>query len=125
MTEEKLREEEAEAGREAAAEEESPAPAESGETAALRQELESTQARVEQLERERFLLGKGVPEEDLDYYVFKIGRLVTEDRDFAEAAKSFLKERRPAARSTGASLAGRGGRQESTGEIMNRLLRSC
>ena len=94
----------------------------------LRAELSRTRERVTQLERERSLLTQGVPEEDLDYYVFKIGKLVSEEKDFEEAAKEFLKqrtsERRAAApRSTGASLAGRPSSPRSTNDTMNRILR--
>ena len=94
----------------------------------LRAELSRTRERVTQLERERSLLTQGVPEEDLDYYVFKIGKLVSEEKDFEAAAKEFLKqrasERRAAApRSTGASLAGRPSSPRSTNDTMNRILR--
>ena len=94
----------------------------------LRAELSLTRARVTQLERERTLLSQGVPEEDLDYYVFKIGKLVSEEKDFETAAKEFLKQRasdrRAAApRSTGASLAGRPSSPRSTNDTMNRILR--
>ena len=94
----------------------------------LRAELSLTRARVTQLERERTLLSQGVPEEDLDYYVFKIGKLVSEEKDFETAAKEFLKlrasDRRAAApRSTGVSLSGRPSRPRSTNDTMNRILR--
>ena len=94
----------------------------------LRAELSRARERVTQLERERTLLTQGVPEEDLDYYVFKIGKLVSEEKDFEAAAKEFLKqrasERRAAApRSTGASLAGRPSSPRSTNDTMNRILR--
>lgn len=96
----------------------------------LRAELSLTRARVTQLERERTLLSQGVPEEDLDYYVFKIGKLVSEEKDFETAAKEFLKQRasdrRAAApRSTGASLSGRPSRPRSTNDTMNRILRGA
>ena len=94
----------------------------------LRAELSKARERVIQLERERTLLSQGVPEEDLDYYVFKIGKLVSDEKDFDTAAKEFLKqrasERRAAApRSTGASLSGRPSRPRSTNDTMNRILR--
>ena len=111
--------EEAEAGQAAGAED-------GEESAALRRELEASRARVTELERERLLLARGVPEEDLDYYVFKIGKLVTEKRDFAAAAGEYLKQRarrHPAPVSTGASLSGRTARTQSVNETMNRLLR--
>ena len=94
----------------------------------LRAELSRARERVTQLERERTLLSQGVPEEDLDYYVFKIGKLVSDEKDFDTAAREFLKqrasERRAAApRSTGASLSGRPSRPRSTNDTMNRILR--
>ena len=93
----------------------------------LRAELSRTKERVTQLERERTLLSQGVPEEDLDYYVFKIGKLVSEEKDFEAAAKEFLKQRaadrRAAPRSTGASLSGRPSSPRSTNDTMNRILR--
>ena len=96
----------------------------------LRAELSRVRERVTQLERERTLLSQGVPEEDLDYYVFKIGKLVSEEKDFETAAKEFLKQRasdrRAAApRSTGASLSGRPSRPRSTNDTMNRILRGA
>ena len=93
-------------------------------TEELRAELSRARERVTQLERERTLLSQGVQEEDLDYYMFKIGKLVSEEKDFATAAKEFLKQHRSAApRNTGASLAGRTARPRSTNETMNRILR--
>ena len=102
-----------------------PAP---GDYEALRQELAGARERVTQLERERSLLSQGVPEEDLDYYVFKIGKLTHDGKDFDAAAKEFLAARRnarpaPLRRSTGASLAGRALPGPSASETMNRLLR--
>ena len=75
-----------------------------------------------------YLLSQGVAEEDLDYYVFKIGKLMTGEKDFDTAAKEFLKQhgaprRASAPHSTGASLAGRATAPRSTNETMNRILR--
>lgn len=93
----------------------------------LRHELENAQARVRQLERERVLLSAGVPEEDLDYYAFKIGKLAENGQDFAKAAKAYLREHglRQASRpvSTGGSLFGHAAKARSTNETMNALLR--
>ena len=96
--------------------------------AGLRAALSRAEERVSQLERERSLLSQGVAEEDLDYYVFKIGKLVTEEKDFDTAAKEFLKQRAAVRRasaphSTGASLAGRAAAPRSTSDTMNRILR--
>ena len=96
--------------------------------AELRAALTRAEERVTQLERERALLSQGVAEEDLDYYVFKIGKLMTGGKDFDTAAKEFLKQngaarRASAPRSTGASLSGRVSVPRSTNDTMNRILR--
>ena len=62
---------------------------------AAKTDLAAAQAELEQLRREKFLRDKGVPVEDVDYYAFKIGKLVTEDKAFDEAAEEFLKENTP------------------------------
>ena len=109
--------------------EDSAASAVDGNAAAeLRAALSRAEERVTQLERERALLSQGVPEEDLDYYVFKIGKLMTGEKDFDTATKEFLKQhgaprRASAPHSTGASLAGRATAPRSTNETMNRILR--
>ena len=95
---------------------------------ALRRELDLAREQVTRLERERVLLSRGVPEDDLDYYLFKIGRLVTPEKDFSAAAKDFLKQHRPRqavgpALSTGASLASAAPRPQTPNEAMNRILR--
>ena len=92
---------------------------------ALQQDLENALQRVRQLERERWLLSQGVPEEDLDYYAFKIGSLVTSEKDFAAAAKDYLRERRlrPDGISTAAALGGRISKAPSVNETMNSLIR--
>ena len=104
-------------------------PDENGEE--LWQQLEAARSRVEQLERERFLLLQGVPEEDLDYCVFRIGTLVTEKKDFAAAARDFLSRQKAGGERTGfrtgASLTGGLGGQRDAGktpnDVMNSLIR--
>ena len=93
-------------------------------------ELAETRSRLETAERERHLLARGVPEEDLDYYVYKIGKLVTEEKDFSAAAKEYLKKnpvRRGAVSvSSGGQLSGGGNRPAQSGnEIMNRIIRGA
>ena len=92
---------------------------------ALQQDLENALQRVRQLERERWLLSQGVPEEDLDYYAFKIGSLVTSEKDFAAAAKDYLRDHRlrPGGISTAAALGGRISKAPGVNETMNRLIR--
>lgn len=66
-----------------------------GERDAAKTALATANAELEQLKREKFLTGKGVPADDLDYYVFKIGKLVTDSKTFEQAAEDFLKENAP------------------------------
>lgn len=54
--------------------------------------LREANAKAEQYERERLLLSKGVPLEDVDYYAFKIGKLVTETQDFAKSVELYFKD---------------------------------
>lgn len=58
-------------------------------------QLTQAQTELEQLRRERLLLAQGVSQEDVDYYAYKIGKLVSETVDFEKAAEQFLKERTP------------------------------
>lgn len=60
-----------------------------------RSDLADAKARLEQYEREKFLASKGVPTDDLDYFVFKIGKLVTDKKSFESAAEEFLKDNVP------------------------------
>ena len=92
----------------------------------LRAELEKVRSQCAKLEHERFLLGRGVPEEDLDYYAFKIEQLEGAKENFAKAAKEYLKAHplRRAAVSSGAELGAGGSRRPaSSSELMNQLLR--
>ncbi len=93
----------------------------------LRGELEAARRDAEQLRRERFLLLKGVAEDDLDYFVFKIDKLVNDETDFESAATAFLKQRekKPPAGifRSGAKMTGGAPRAASASETMNRLIR--
>ena len=93
----------------------------------LRAELETVRGELARLEHERFLLARGVPEEDVDYYSFKIGKLPGAKDDFQKAATEYLKAHpvRRASVSSGAEL-GNGGvrRPETSSELMNQLLRN-
>ncbi len=93
----------------------------------LRRELAASREEAEQLRRERFLLLKGIPEEDLDYYVFKIGKLTEDGTAFAEAAEAFLKKQEkkqaPGLFRSGAKLSGGAPRAATANETMNRLIR--
>lgn len=57
-----------------------------------RTQLTAAQAEIEQYKREKLLLSKGVPANDVDYYAFKIGKMVTDSKTFEQAAEDFFKE---------------------------------
>lgn len=87
--------------------------------------LAAAQAELEQFRREKFLLGKGVSAEDVDYYAYKIGKQVTDTVDFEKAAEAYLKENPPAGTVTVDLSAPLGGGQpaKTENEMMNGLIR--
>ena len=58
----------------------------------LRQDLTNAQNEVRQMKNEKFLSGKGVKAEDLDYVSFKISKMVDDKTTFEKAAEKYLKE---------------------------------
>ena len=112
----------AEDAAEAAAEEK-----EDPETVKLREELAAVKGQLLRMEHERYLLSRGVPEEDLDYYAFKIEHSEGAGDDFKRAARDYLKAHpvRRTAVSSGAELGAAGVRKPGTpNDLMNQLLRS-
>ena len=105
----------------------SPGSSDEEDLSAMKSELEAARRDAEQLRRERFLLLKGVAEDDLDYFVFKIDKLVNDETDFETAATAFLKQRekKPPAGifRSGAKMTGGAPRAASASETMNRLIR--
>ena len=100
---------------------------EDGEMKKLREELESVRGQLARMEHERYLLSRGVPEEDLDYYAFKIEHMDSAGTDFRKAAKEYLKAHpvRHATVSSGAELGAGSARKAATSsELMNQLLRN-
>jgi len=100
---------------------------EDGEMKKLREELESVREQLTRMEHERYLLSRGVPEEDLDYYAFKIEHMDSAGADFRKAAKEYLKAHpvRHATVSSGAELGAGSARKAATSsELMNQLLRN-
>ena len=92
----------------------------------LRTDLENANAQIARLQNERYLLSRGVPEEDLDYYLFKIGQVEGAKDDFKGAAKSYLKNHpiKRATVSSGAELNGsRRSKPQTANEMMNSILR--
>lgn len=91
-----------------------------------RRELAAKEAELEQHHREVFLQSLGVPAEDTDYYAFKIGKLVTDETTFEDAAKEYFKDGRGTVRvvNTGANInGGKAKPSGSTNDIMNNLIK--
>lgn len=90
-------------------------------------ELTAAQAKIEQYEREKLLIGKGVSLEDVDYYAFKIGKLVTDKKNFEQAATEYFSENKPRGSvlvDFGGSLSG-GSTKNTPNEAMNALIRGA
>ena len=86
----------------------------------LRADLETARGQVTRLEHERYLLQRGVPEEDLDYYLFKVEKMESAQDDFKKAATI-----KRTAVSSGAELSeSRKSKPQSASELMNSLLRN-
>lgn len=61
-------------------------------TEELQRERDEALAKVEQMNNEKILSGKGVRADDMDYVMFKVSKMVDEKTDFKKAAEKFLKE---------------------------------
>jgi hypothetical protein len=86
--------------------------------------LAAANEELEQFKREKLLTGMGVSADDVDYYAFKIGKLVTEDKTFEDAAKEYLQDKTggKVRVDLGAALSG-SKVATTTNESMNQLLR--
>lgn len=91
-----------------------------------RTQLTAAQAELEQYKREKLLLSKGVPANDVDYYAFKIGKLVNDSKTFEQAAEDFFKENNTGKVHVdlGAPLGG-GSLNKTANEQMNALIRGA
>lgn len=89
-------------------------------------QLTAAQTELEQYKREKLLLSKGVSADDVDYYAFKIGKLVTDSVTFEQAAEQFLAEKRPGTVRVDFSAPIGGGKpQKTANEEMNALIRGA
>lgn len=61
-------------------------------TARLQQERDDALNKVQQMENEKLLTAKGVKQNDLDYVMFKVSKLVDDKTTFEKAAEKYLKE---------------------------------
>lgn len=87
-------------------------------------DLAAVKAELEGLKNEKLLREKGVPEDEIDYYAYKIGKTVEDGKTFKDAAEKYLKEN-PVGRArvaTSANLSGDKKKQDLNAE-MNAILR--
>lgn len=86
-------------------------------------------AQVDAYEHEKYLAGKGVPADMLEFYAFKIGKLVTDKKTFEQAAEEFIKENPPSGTvrmSTGGNVgAVQNQAPAKVNDLMNALIRGA
>ncbi len=86
-------------------------------------------AELDGYKNQKFLAEKGVPADMLEFYAFKIGKLVTDDKPFDKAAEEYLKDNPPAGTvrmSTGGGVnTGNGTQSQKPNDIMNALIRGA
>lgn len=91
-----------------------------------RSDLSAAQAKVQEYEREKYLLGKGVPAEEVDYYAFRAGQLVSESKTFEQAVEEVIKARPlPTVRVDFGAPLGGGGEPKTANAAMNALIRGA
>ena len=78
---------------------------------------------LEQARNEMYLLAKGVPGEDVDYYAYKISKLTNEETTFEQAAQKYLEENHIGGMkvSTGVQVTGSAAKSEN--DVINDALR--
>ena len=100
-----------------------------GERDSVKAEKDKLEAELNGLKHEKYLLGKGVPADMVEFYVFKIDKLVTENKPFEKAAEEYLKGNPPTGTvrvSTGGSVNNGGGTGPlKPNDIMNALIRGA
>ena len=87
-------------------------------------DLAAVRAELEGLKNEKLLRDKGVPEDEIDFYAYKIGKTVEDGKTFKDAAEKYLKEN-PVARVRVATSAALGGekKKQDANAIMSDILR--
>ena len=91
-----------------------------------RAENAKLQEQIDTYNHEKFLSGKGVPADMLEFYAFKIGKLVDDKKNFEQAAEEYLKENPPAGTvrvSTGGSVGGSNETKPDMNATMNAIIR--
>lgn len=91
-------------------------------------ERDTAQNELEIARRENILLRKGVPADDVDYYVYKISKLVDDEVSFEDAAEKFFKDNKQRASvrmDTGAKFGNGHNSQATANDTMNSLIRGA
>lgn len=92
-------------------------------------DLEKSRTELTALKNEKYLSGKGVPADMLEFYAFKIGKLVDDKTSFEKAAEEYLKDNPPAGTvrmSTGGGVNNSNVNQsQKPNDIMNALIRGA
>lgn len=99
-----------------------------GERDAANADKAALQAELDELKHEKFLAGKGVPADMREFYAYKIGKLVTEGKNFEAAAEEYIKDNPPAGTvrmSTGGGVGGGSHQPPSNNDVMNALIRGA
>lgn len=89
--------------------------------------LADAKAELEQNRREKFLIAQGVSADDVDYYSYKIGKMVTDELTFEKAAEQYLGEKKqtPKVRVDLAAPVNGGSNPNTANETMNALIRGA
>lgn len=89
-------------------------------------ERDAAQSDLEMTRRENYMLRKGVPADDVDYFVYKVSKAMEDGESFEDAAEKYLKEnkRSTVRMDTGARLSGKAS-EKTANEAMNALIRSA
>lgn len=92
-------------------------------------DLTAANAKTEQLSREILMYQKGITDaEDVKYYAYRIGQMVTDSKTFEQAAEEYFKDHPPrsagARVDTGGSLSG-GTPPKTNNDFMNALIRGA
>lgn len=95
---------------------------------AVEQERDDALKELEQVKNSNLLRDKGVKPDDLDYVLFKVGKLVDDKTDFTKAAEKFLKDNprltgQGSYRVTTSTQAGGAGSAHNTNDSINNAIR--
>ncbi len=84
---------------------------------------EQASLELERIKNEQYLISRGIPAEDVDYYAYKINKLTDVETSFEQAAQKYLEEKHIGGMkvSTGVQVTGTAAKSEN--DIINDALR--